>query len=198
MWYLHHRGAGLPLSIDEKGHQGVTREATNEACTRFTIKMSRDESARLSADDELIYDPDSLQAVEEATVAVFKRFGGAEKFTEVTAIPGRKPGLACLLGHLAVVCTKIDEELMRLGGSTGTTAPGVNNRHREAEREMLRVLDGALTQRAETRNGLRLIDGDRADDGQTPDDVVHGERVEDLVPDETSSGSVRAGGSATT
>lgn len=159
-------------SLLDKGYEGVTREATNEAGTRFVIKISKQEAAKLCTDNTLVLDSDSMQAIRDATAAVFKKFGGYEKFFETSSTRSGKPALVCLLGHLAVVSTKIEEYLKRVGGVTCSTTPGMNPGHREPWRRMLRVLDGALAQRGETRNGLRLVDGERADRGLSPPDRV--------------------------
>lgn len=159
-------------TLFEKRHTGVTREATNEAETRFTIKISVTEAARLASDDTLIHDANSLEAMKDATVAVFKRFRGGSTFIKPSPYRGVKPDLVCLLGHVAVVCTKIDEYLKRVGGKVTSTVSGINPGHREPWRVMLRALDSALSQRGETRNRLRLVDGDRADRGEAPKDTV--------------------------
>lgn len=91
----------------EKARAGVTREATNESGTRFAIKISKAAAAKLCVDNELVHDSDSLHAIKDATVAVFKRFRGGDRFIVAPSTPGGKPGLQCLLGHLAVVSTKI-------------------------------------------------------------------------------------------
>lgn len=179
-------------ALYDKGHQGVNREATDHTETRFTIKMTQQEAARLSAGNLLIHDHNSLQAVVEATVAVCTRFGAAAKFTEAPEIPGGKPGLVCLLGHVAVVCTMIFEHVKRVAGIASTAPTGVNPGHREPWRSMLAVLDVTLTQRGETSNGLRLVDGDRTDRGQAPDDVTPAEWAGTLDDVDAPSVSARA------
>lgn len=183
----------------EKRHRGVTREPTNEAETRFTIKISATEAARLVSDNTLIHDHSSFDAVKEATVAVFRRFHGGSTFIKPSPYRGVKPDLVCLLGHIAVVSTKIEEYLKRVAGKATSAINGINPGHREPWRLMLSALDSALSQGGETRNRLRLVDGDRADRGQAPEDTAGDQgtapfsRLE-LDPDETGSAGTADGG----
>lgn len=73
----------------------------------------------------------------------------------------------------------------------------MNSGHREPWRVMLNVLHGALTRKGETRNGLPLIDGDRADRGFAPVKQVRRNGARNLGSgDAVRSASAAAAGDA--
>lgn len=181
----------------EKARAGVTREATYDSGTRFTIKISKAAAAKLCVDCELIHDSESLNAIKDATVAVFKRFRGGDRIIVALSTPEGKPGLRCLLRHLAVVFTRIEKSLKRPTNVTSPATPGVNPGHREPWRAMLNVWHGALTQKGEIRNGLRLVDGDRTVRGFAPVDQVGDNGARDVASeDAVGSTSAAAAGAA--
>lgn len=86
--------------LNEQVRAGVTREATNEAGTRFTIKISKAAAAKLCVDNELIHDCDSLHAIKAATVAVCKRFGSCDRFVVPSSVPEGSRGCSACSGIL--------------------------------------------------------------------------------------------------
>lgn len=127
------------------------------------------EARRLSAGHHFLYEDESFEATRDATGAVFARFGSRARF--VNSVPGGKPVLVCLLAHVGIVATKIDEYLKRMGGIQTADPPGMNPGHRDPWRTMLGSLNTRLAQqRGETLNGLKLLDGDKADRAEAPED----------------------------
>eukprot|EP00170_Pyropia_yezoensis_P004487 contig_18342_g4500 len=159
-------------SLHAQGHKGVTREKSNDQGTRFHLELGSEAAAVLAKDHEYIHDVVSLNAIKDATAAVFKRFGGGSRFVEPSSTPGDKPGLACLVAHMALVCTKIEEKLKKAGKVPVPPTPGINPGHRGPWVKLLGVLDKHFVQRGETRNGLRFIDGESLTRGWAPVDTT--------------------------
>lgn len=154
--------------LEELTSSCVTNPVTPDG-TRVSITVPPGEAQRLTAGHVFLYEVGPFEATRDATAAVFKRFGAHQRFIKAGA-SGGKPVLVCLLAHLAIVATKIDEYLKRVGGVKVVSRPGIIPGHRTPWRDMLRALDTSLTQRGHAVNCLRLLDGDRSARAHAHDD----------------------------
>lgn len=153
-------------------HKVGTKKETmeNNGKKHSKVVFAPEWATSMAAGNAFLWEASTWDAIIEATIAVVRRFGASSNFLRSSAVPGGRPVLFCLLGHVALVALKVHEFLKRAGDVVDTSQPGANPGHREPWRALLADLSRGLTQRGETRNGLRLVDGESAGRGTAPAD----------------------------
>lgn len=139
--------------------------------TRYRVALTQTEAARLGAHNNFLTTSHGWQATVDAGLAVFRRLGAGNRFSETSGTAGDPSVLVCMLAHFALVSTKISEYLKRAGNISDDAAPGVNPGYRGAWLIMLAFLDDFLAKSGEARNGLRLTDGTSPTRAIVPDDA---------------------------
>lgn len=154
----------------------------NNSATRYRVALTPTEAASLGVNNNFLSVSHGWQATVAAGLAVFRRLGAGDRFSESSGTAGDPPVLVCSMAQFGLVVTKISEYLKRVGNIMEETTPGVNQGHRGSWLSMISFLDDFLVKTSEARNGLRQLDG-RSD-------------ARALVPDDSSVNPLPCGGDA--